>query len=392
MIGHIILAAAVSLAAFLLINYGASKKDAKGDAVSRHPAVFSEHDLKSISILKKTYGFDFENDRAEIPLVFENAEEIIDASLSDERTVTVSDSFVEYMMKKISLLPKRFRADVSLAFRDTGGRSGEELLDAVQEKLEASCDRIAVLNKKSFFRASLYIVLCILLSLIGRVPLNVGSYAGAASSFSLIIGILLENAALLILWQAGYTIFDIVDREGVSNSALYRRINRIRLTDGQGRTIAREGREIFRYSANYKPKERAAHLLLLFANGYVLSICVIEVLSYITSRVTIGSFDLIVLFAQWLCILITTYADIAFYFDRGRIVRYAFGISLGYSILLAVYNLSRLIYIAVNAIPFDSEDFLFVYLILSLVNTMCIYLIRRERKKRVEHLASLLLP
>ncbi len=351
----------------------------------------SEHELKSIGLLKRLYRFDFENSQVEIPLEFDDTTEIMEPLVSDKNHIAFSSDFLEMLMDKISYIPKQFCVNIAISFRCFNGYSCEDVMNAVQEKIEGCYNMVMEQNAKKYFKMLTYIIICIVFSLIGTIPITVDYTSGVEGIYSMIIGILIENAAALILWQAGYTIFDILEQGGVRDASLYRKINQISIVGENNRIIAKEQTEIFEYCPLFKRRERIAYVVMLLANAYVVSICVIEAISYILAQFSLSTADQIIFFAEWIIILFITYTNITFYFDKGSIAKHAFKISVGLIFVFAIYNIGRLIYIKVNAVPFDYDDFLFTYLMLSIVNAVCIYIIQKERKRRINHLISICL-
>ena len=346
----------------------------------------SEHDLKSINILQETCNFDFENRLVDIPLHFNSVDNIIDASVSKGKLIKIATPFINELKNKIANVPSAFSINFILSFDTINGLSHEEIVDSIQEKMEEQYNKSSEAKKNACYKVIVYVIVCVIISLLKNFDVTFDYTAGVSSAYSNIIHIILDSIASLFLCQATYQIFDLAVARHRDDGALFKRINSFTLSVDDKEVLTRNRDTMFKYWPYRKMKEKIAYALMLFSSGYVMTICVVEIILSATSQIKLNTIDHYLFLFQWIFIIFMIIVNTSFYFGRGVLSKYAFNISSGYIILLTVYNTARMIIEHSHGIPFDSDNYLFTYQTLSIINTYSIYLIQKERDIRNKHL------
>ncbi|MBQ0036951.1 MAG: hypothetical protein KBT35_08570 [Firmicutes bacterium] len=350
----------------------------------------SEHDLKSISILQKTCDVDLENRIVEVPLHIDNIKEIADNPISNETSLSMGSGFINGIKTKISNIPHSFSVNFKISIKSTNNYTYPQIMDAIQEKMEEQYNQSSERKKNVCYKVIVYVIVCVIFSLLKTMPVNFDYTAGVRDTYSDIVSILINSIASLFLCQATWTIFDLVVTRRKEDGVLFKRINSIILSDGKNEKYSRSKEELFKYWPYQKNIEKICFAIMLLGSGYVMTICVVEIILFLTSRISLNEVDTYLFVFQWIFILFIIQVNTAFYFDRGELSKHALKISITYFIILTIYNSARLIIENLNSIPFDYDHFLFTYQMLSLVNIVCVYIINKERTNRYKYLEKLL--
>ena len=350
----------------------------------------SEHDLKSISILQKTCKIDLENHLVEVPLHINSILDITDKHISNDSSLSIDLSFINRIKAKISSIPHLFSVNFNISIDSIGEHTYPQIMDAIQEKMEEQHNLSSERKKNVCYKVIVYVIVCVIVSLLKSMPVNFDYTVGISGTYSDIVYILLNSISSLFLCQATWTIFDLIVTRRKEDGSLFKRINSITFVENEKEVYSRDAKELFKHWPYQKFIEILAYGLMLLSNGYVMTICVVEIILYITSRISLNEIDTYLFIFQWIFILFIIQVNTSFYFGRGEFSKHALKISIAYFIILTIYNSARLIIEHLNAIPFDYDHFLFTYQMLSLVNIICIYIIKNEREYRLKHLKEVL--